>query len=91
MIANETVGLIGIGAMLVLLALRMPIGIAMLLVGTVGFAVTHPGGLTVTLYMLGSYPYGYAAVYELAVIPLFVVMGNVAAVSGMGLDLFSSA
>jgi tripartite ATP-independent transporter DctM subunit len=91
MIANETVGLIGIGAMLVLLALRMPIGIAMLLVGTVGFAVTHPGGIPVTLYMLGSYPYGYAAVYELAVIPLFVLMGNVAAVSGMGRDLFTTA
>lgn len=91
MIANETIGLIGIVVMLVLLALRMPIGIAMLLVGAVGFLVVHPGGLPVTLHMLGSYPYGYAAVYELAVIPLFVLMGNVAAVSGMGRDLFATA
>jgi tripartite ATP-independent transporter DctM subunit len=88
---NETAGLVGVIVMLILLALRMPIGIAMLLVGTVGFAVTHPGGLPVTLYMLGSYPYGYAAVYELAVIPLFVLMGNVAAVSGMGRNLFTTA
>jgi tripartite ATP-independent transporter DctM subunit len=41
--------------------------------------------------MLGSYPYGYAAVYELAVIPLFVLMGNAASVSGMGRDLYAAA
>jgi len=91
MISNEMVGLIGVIVMLILLALRMPIGIAMLLVGAVGFSITHPGGLPVTLSMLGSYPYGYAAVYEFAVIPLFVLMGNIAAVSGMGRDLFASA
>jgi tripartite ATP-independent transporter DctM subunit len=91
MISNETIGLIGVIAMLILLALRMPIGIAMLLVGTVGFLVTHPGGMPVTLNMLGSYPYGYTAVYELAVIPLFVLMGNAASVSGMGRDLFATA
>ena len=33
----QVVGLIGIAVMLILLALRMPIGIAMLLVGIVGF------------------------------------------------------
>jgi tripartite ATP-independent transporter DctM subunit len=88
---NELAGLYGIIAMLILLALRMPIGIAMLLVGTVGFLVVHPGGLPVTLSMLGSYPYSYTAVYELAVIPLFVLMGNAAAVSGLGRDLFATA
>jgi tripartite ATP-independent transporter DctM subunit len=51
----------------------------------------HPGGMQATMFMLGSYPYSYSAVYELAVIPLFVLMGNAAAVSGMGRDLFSSA
>jgi tripartite ATP-independent transporter DctM subunit len=89
--SNETIGLIGVIAMLILLALRMPIGIAMLFVGTIGFLATHPGGMPVTLNMLGSYPYAYTAVYELAVIPLFVLMGNAAAVSGMGRDLFAMA
>jgi tripartite ATP-independent transporter DctM subunit len=88
---NEWAGLYGVIAMLILLVLRMPIGIAMLLVGTVGFLVAHPGGLPITLSMLGSYPYSYTAVYELAVIPLFVLMGNAAAVSGLGRDLFSTA
>jgi tripartite ATP-independent transporter DctM subunit len=89
MISPPTVGLIGIVVMLVLLALRMPIGIAMLLVGAAGFAVLH--GVEPALHMLGSYPYGYAAVYELSVIPLFVLMGNAASVSGMGRDLYATA
>jgi tripartite ATP-independent transporter DctM subunit len=86
---QATIGLIGVVAMLALLALRMPIGIAMLLVGAVGFAILH--GVDPALHMLGSYPYGYAAVYELAVIPLFILMGNLALVSGMGRDLFAAA
>jgi tripartite ATP-independent transporter DctM subunit len=88
-ISRELIGLGGILAMLVLLGLRMPIGIAMLLVGIVGFAALN--GFEQALFALGSYPYGYAAVYELAVIPLFVLMGNVAGVSGMGRDLFAAA
>ena len=89
MIPKEMVGLLGIAAMLLLLALRMPIGVAMLLVGAIGFGVLH--GPQNALFMLGSYPYGSAAVYELAVIPLFVLMGNAAAASGMGRDLFAAA
>jgi tripartite ATP-independent transporter DctM subunit len=91
MMANETIGLIGVAAMLLLLAFGMPIGIAMLLVGTIGFAFTHPAGLPVTLNMLGNAPYSYAAFYELAVIPLFVLMGNLGSVSGMARDLYSAA
>lgn len=87
--APETVGLIGILAMLVLLALRMPIGIAMLLVGVVGFATLN--GIQPALSVLGTYPYSYSAVYELSVIPLFVLMGNAAGASGMSRDLYAAA
>jgi tripartite ATP-independent transporter DctM subunit len=87
--APEIIGLIGIVIMVVLLALRMPIGIAMLLVGVVGFAVLN--GVQPALSVLGSYPYSYSAVYELAVIPLFVLMGNAAAASGMSRDLYAAA
>jgi tripartite ATP-independent transporter DctM subunit len=85
----QTIGLIGIVVMLLLLALRMPIGIAMLLVGIGGFAILN--GPTAALSALGSYPYSYSAVYDLAVIPLFVLMGNFAAASGMSRDLFGAA
>ena len=87
--SSEMIGLTGVIVMLLLLALRMPIGIAMLTVGSVGFAVLH--GVDPALAMLGTYPYSYSAVYELAVIPLFVLLGNAAAVSGMGRDLFAAA
>ncbi|MBI3436446.1 MAG: TRAP transporter large permease [Proteobacteria bacterium] len=87
--SRETIGLIGIAVMLVLLALRMPIGIAMLIVGIGGFAYLN--GVQAALLSLGSAPYSYAAIYDLAVIPLFVLMGNCAAVSGMSRDLYASA
>jgi len=89
MISPELVGLIGIAAMLTLLALRMPIGIAMLLVGIIGFG--YFSGIQPALFALGSYPYSYSAIYELAVIPLFVLMGNAAGVSGMSRDLYAAA
>lgn len=87
--SQEMIGLIGIAVMLLLLALKMPIGIAMFLVGITGFGILN--GWPAALSALGSYPYSYAAVYDLAVIPLFVLMGNLAAASGMGRDLFAAA
>ncbi|MGE0627848.1 MAG: TRAP transporter large permease [Hyphomicrobiaceae bacterium] len=89
MLSSHAVGLIGIAAMLLLLALRMPIGISMLLVGIIGFGWLN--GWQSALAVLGSYPYSYAANYDLAVIPLFVLMGNFAAASGMSRDLFAAA
>ncbi|MGE3246546.1 MAG: TRAP transporter large permease subunit, partial [Beijerinckiaceae bacterium] len=85
----EMTGLAGIAIMLLLLALKMPIGVAMFLVGIIGFGILN--GWTAALSALGSYPYSYAAVYDLAVIPLFILMGNLAAKSGMGRDLFAAA
>lgn len=85
----EIIGLLGIVVMITLLALRMPIGIAMMLVGVIGFAVLN--GIGPALSVLGTYPYSYSAVYELAVIPLFVLMGNAAAASGMSRDLYAAA
>jgi tripartite ATP-independent transporter DctM subunit len=67
----------------------MPIGIAMALVGAVGIAVLNSPDAA--LHVLGSYPFSHAAVQALSVIPLFVLMGNFAAVSGMSQDLFAAA
>jgi tripartite ATP-independent transporter DctM subunit len=76
-------------ALLALLFLRMPIGIAMSLVGAVGLAVLNSADAA--LVALGSYPYSYSAVHSLSVIPLFVLMGNFAVVSGMSSDLYAAA
>ena len=82
-------GVIGMVALLALLFLRMPIGIAMALTGAAGIAVLNSPDAA--LHVLGSYPYSYGAVQALSVIPLFVLMGNFAVVSGMSGDLFAAA
>jgi len=58
--APEIIGLLGIVVMITLLALRMPIGIAMMLVGIIGFAILN--GIGPALSVLGTYPYSYSAV-----------------------------
>jgi tripartite ATP-independent transporter DctM subunit len=82
-------GVIGMVALLALLFLRMPIGIAMALVGAIGFAALNSADAA--LHILGSFPYSHGAVQALSVIPLFVLMGNFAMVSGMSSDLFAAA
>ncbi len=84
-----TIGVLGMGAMLLLMFARMPIGLAMALVGAAGIAVLNSPAAA--LNSLGSFPYSHAAVQAFAVIPLFVLMGNFAAVSGMGRDLYTAA
>ena len=82
-------GILGMVALLLLLFARMPIGLAMALVGGAGVAVLNSP--EAALNSLGSFPYSHAAVQAVAVIPLFVLMGNFAAVSGMGKDLYTAA
>jgi len=84
-----TAGVVGMAALLGLLFLRMPIGIAMALVGAIGIAFLNSPDAA--LHILGSYPYSHGAVQALSVIPLFVLMGNFAVVSGMSGDLFAAA
>jgi tripartite ATP-independent transporter DctM subunit len=84
-----TVGILGTCAMLALLCVRMPIGIAMALSGAVGIAILNSP--TAALHSLGSFPFAQAAEHAFSVIPLFVLMGNFATVSGMGRDLYAAA
>ena len=83
------VGVLGMGGMLLLMFARMPIGLAMALAGGIGIAVLNSPAAA--LNSLGSFPFSHAAVQAFAVIPLFVLMGNFATVSGMGRDLYAAA
>ncbi|WP_089717294.1 TRAP transporter large permease [Candidatus Entotheonella palauensis] len=83
------IGLVGLVALFVLLALRMPVGLTMMGVGLVGFAALSGWGPA--LAILGREPFVIASNYELIVIPLFVLMGNFATVSGMSRDLYGAA
>src|SRR5688500_398197 len=83
------IGVLGMGAMLALMFARMPIGLAMALAGAIGIGVLNSP--EAALNSLGSFAYSHAAVQAFAVIPLFVLMGNFATVSGMGRDLYAAA
>ncbi|WP_160000272.1 TRAP transporter large permease [Roseomonas sp. 18066] len=80
---------IGFGAMLLLIVLRAPVGLAMLLVGAVGYQQIV--GLDVLLNYLKATPYHLFANYTLSVIPLFILMGAIAERGGLARDLFTAA
>ena len=85
----ELAGLVGFLALFVLLAARMPIGLAMMTVGAAGIAFLNSP--IAAMNNLGSFAYSYSAVFTLSVIPLFVLMGAFASVSGMGADMYRTA
>ncbi len=87
--SNSLIGVIGILALFGLLAIRMPVGIVMMLVGFVGIGVMN--GWPAALSTLGSEPFVIASNFELMIIPMFVLMGNLASMSGMSRDLYGAA
>ncbi len=87
--SNLAIGLAGVGALLAVLFLRVPIGTALILVGVAGYAAMD--GWRTALSMLGSVPFELASAYSLSVVPLFILMGAVAARAGMSRELFDAA
>lgn len=79
---------LGFGALFVLFAIRMPVGASMMLVGTVGIWAIRPQA---ALPKLAGEIFAEASNYPLTIIPLFVLMGNLAGVSGMSRDLYEAA
>lgn len=84
----EMIGLLGIVSLMVLLALRMYIGIAMALVGVIGLSVLV--GLEAGIHILGITPLAEGSSYTLSVIPLFVLMGQFAFISGISTDIYKT-
>ena len=84
-----TIGLIGFGVLLLLLAIRIPIAIAMLSVGLVGY-VSIAGHIAL-LSFLKTETYWRFTAETLSVVPLFVLMGQFAAKAGLSQSLFSAA
>jgi C4-dicarboxylate transporter DctM subunit len=83
------VGILGFIVLFSLLALGLPIGAGMALVGFVGtwFLISDVAAFT----KLAVVPFQTVTDYSLAVLPLFILMAQVVFVSGMGRDLFNLA
>lgn len=84
-----TIGLLGVGLLLLLIFLRVPIGIALAATGLVGYAALD--GWSPALKMFGLVPYQLSSAYSLSVIPLFILMGAVAARANMATELFQAS
>lgn len=83
------IGLVGISSLLLLIALRCPIGLAMGIVGFSGFA--YLVGFRPALSLLETGPYEVASNYSFTIIPLFMLMGNLAARANISRDLFEAS
>lgn len=83
------IGMLGILIMFVLLVLRVPVAFAMFAVGFVGITVLDSSRSALSL--LASESFTLASSPELVVIPLFILMGNVASVTGMSRKLYDAA
>jgi len=88
MISLSSLALIGIGLLLILLFLRMPVGICMVIAGFIGVSLTR--GLTPALMNIGQLSYSTATSQHLSVIPLFLLMGTIAAYGGISRGAFST-
>ena len=86
--APELIGLLGIVVLLVLIAFRMWIGVAMGIVGFLGLLVLRNS--SVALGSLSQVPFNNLNNYALTVIPMFALMGMVIAESRIGSDLFKA-
>ncbi len=86
---DTAIGLAGIVALFALFILRMPVGLSMLTAGFLGTVAIR--GWTHALPSLSSETFAIASFYQLTVIPMFVLMGNIAGASGMGRDLYNAA
>lgn len=82
-------GLTGIGILFILLFLRQPVWLAMAGVGIVGNIALN--NLTVAKLVSGTALFDVASGYNLSVIPLFVLMGEVATGSRMSAELFNAS
>lgn len=89
MIAPELFGLLGIVALLVLLAAGVPIGIGLTLVGIGGLAVMISP--EAALIKTGVVSFEVISKYELGVLPLFLLMAHICFAAGASRDFFDVA
>jgi C4-dicarboxylate transporter, DctM subunit len=87
--SNFNVGLVSFAVLLALLAVRVPIAVAMLAVGAGGYMWID--GVPPFLAFMKGAAYDTFGNYSFSVIPMFLLMGNVASGSGLSARLFRGA
>lgn len=87
--SSAEIGGLFLAILLVLLVIRIPIAIAMLLTGVAGYVAI--AGWSPLLSYLKTVSYARYTVYDLSVIPLFLLMGQFASRGGLASGLFRAA
>src|SRR3954468_5224774 len=83
--------LIGLGCMLVLAFLRLPIALAMAVVGVTGYAYMRGWNWSPAFAMVQTQIFETGRNYTLSVVPLFILMGNLVTRAGMSQELYRTA
>ncbi len=89
--SGTAVGLLGFGALLAMLSVRIHITMAMFIAGAGIYLVMNSGMADGLLYTLNNLVYARLSNYDLAVIPLFILMGQFATHGGLSKALFRAA
>lgn len=84
-----TYGILGMVAMFGLMVLRTPVGMSMLLVGFFGTWMLN--GVRSAMALLVTEAYSSVSNYSLLVIPMFLLMGNIASAAGFSRGLYEAA
>lgn len=88
--SDIVIGLLSFPALLVLIFLRVPIGLAMFLAGLVGMIVVT-GDASLPFARLKAETYSTFSNYSLSIVPMFLLMGHFATLGGMSQALFQAA
>ena len=73
----------------IMLVVRIPIGIVLLFAGALGFSLVR--GPIITMDTIGARLFDIGSGYALSAIPLFLLMGHVAATGGITQDIYRAA
>ena len=84
------IGIYSFPALILLIFIRVPIGLAMFLVGLVGLYLVT-GGTNVAFSRLKNETYTTFSSYSLTIVPMFLLMGHFATLGGMSTALFKAA
>ena len=82
------IGFTGLSVLIVLMACRVPVGLALGLVGFFGTAAIR--GFPAAFGILRTMPYDFVSHWSLTAIPMFLLMGAIAYHTGMTSHLFTA-
>ena len=85
---KQLIGAIGSAILMVLMFFGMPIWLCMTLVGVVGYVIMGGAGVVTTM---GLTALGSVENYTFAVMPVFLLMGELADISGMMREAYRAA